>query len=66
MISYINVNVLKQQQISTQMEDLTNSEDIGVKPVLLWYRFWRYQVVLGIRFLFILRVGIILFLISNF
>jgi hypothetical protein len=31
MISYINVNVLKQQQISTQMEDLTNSEDIGVQ-----------------------------------
>jgi hypothetical protein len=26
-----NVNVLKQQQISTQMEDLTNSEDIGVQ-----------------------------------
>jgi hypothetical protein len=31
MISYINSNVLKQQQISTQMEDLTNNEDIGVK-----------------------------------
>jgi hypothetical protein len=31
MISYINVIVLKQQQISTQIEDLINSEDIGVK-----------------------------------